>query len=121
MKNKFLGLIFASTLVLTACKTANTATASNISIKKVINDPDITFVDVRTPEQFANGSIENAINVPLAEIQKNPESLKGKKVIVFCNKGIQADEAVKILKKNGVEVYDGTSIQNIQAIKKSTL
>ncbi|WP_415329456.1 rhodanese-like domain-containing protein [Chryseobacterium sp. MMS23-Vi53] len=65
--------------------------------------------------------MENAINVPLAEIQKNPTSLKGKKVVVFCNKGIQADEAVKILKKNGVEVYDGTSVENIKAIQKHTL
>jgi phage shock protein E len=121
MKYKFFGLILASALALTACKTAKTEVLSNASIKKVINDPNIVFVDVRTPEQFANGSIENAINIPLAEIQKDPTSLKGKKVVVFCNKGIQADEAVKILKKNGVEVYDGTSIKNIKAIQESTL
>ncbi|WP_449400193.1 hypothetical protein [Chryseobacterium wanjuense] len=38
-------------------------------------------------------------------------------MVVFCNKGIQADEAVQILKKNGVEVYDGTSWKNVKAIQ----
>jgi rhodanese-related sulfurtransferase len=45
------------------------------------------------------------------------DSLKGKKVVVFCNKGIQADQAMEILKKNGVEAYDGTSLQNVKAIQ----
>lgn len=121
MKNKFLGLILVSIFALTACKTATTANVSNASIKKMINNPDVTLVDVRTPEQFAGGSANNAINVPLAEIINNPTSLKGKKVVVFCNKGIQADEAYKILKKNGVEVYDGTSWQNVKGIQDSSL
>ena len=121
MKGKLFGIILAAAFMVSACKTANITTVSNISAKKLINDPEVTLVDVRTPEQFANGSIDKAINIPLVEIQKNPTSLKGKKVVVFCNKGIQADEAVKILKKNGVEVYDGTSVENIKAIQNFTL
>ncbi|WP_435523057.1 hypothetical protein [Chryseobacterium indoltheticum] len=38
--------------------------------------------------------------------------------MVFCNKGIQADQAVEILKKNGVEVYDGTTWKNVKAIQQ---
>jgi len=75
------------------------------------------LVDVRIPEQFAEATAENAINIPLAEIENRSSELKGKKVVVFCNKGIQADQAVEILKKNGVEVYDGTSLQNVKAIQ----
>ncbi|MEI7487323.1 MAG: rhodanese-like domain-containing protein [Chryseobacterium sp.] len=122
MKNKFLGLILVSIFALTACKTSTTAAEiSNASIRKVINSQDVTLVDVRTPEQYAGGSANKAINVPLAEIINNPTSLKGKKVVVFCNKGVQADEAYKILKKNGVDVYDRTSWQNVKGIQDSSL
>ncbi|SHM13567.1 rhodanese-like domain-containing protein [Chryseobacterium polytrichastri] len=121
MKNKIFGLILVSALALSACKTATASEVSNASIRKMINNPDVTLVDVRTPEQFAGGSADNAINVPLAEIINNPTALKGKKVVVFCNKGIQADEAVTILKKNGVEVYDGTSWRNVKGIQDSSL
>lgn len=121
MKNKFLGLILAATFTLTACKTVTNTAGSNASVRKMINNPDVILVDVRTPEQYAGGTANNAINVPLAEIINNPQSLKGKKVVVFCNKGIQADEAFKILKKNGVEVYDGTSWKNVKAIQDSSL
>ena len=50
----------------------------------------------------------------------NIETLKGKKVVVFCNKGVQADQAMEILKKNGVEAYDGTSWKNVKAIQDET-
>ena len=43
---------------------------------------------------------------------------KQKKVVVFCNRGIQADKAIEILKKNGVEnVVDGTSWKNVKALQ----
>ena len=75
------------------------------------------MADVRIPEQYAAGTAKNAVNIPLAEMQNKAESLRGKKVVVFCNKGIQADQAMEILKKNGVEVYDGTSLYNVKAIQ----
>lgn len=103
--------------MLSACKTAHVAEAPKSNIKDVINSSDVTLVDVRVPEQYAEGTAKNAVNIPLAEIQNNTESLKGKKVVVFCNKGIQADQAMEILKKNGIDVYDGTSWKNVKAIQ----
>ena len=117
MKGKIFGIILAAILMLSACKTAHVAEAPKANIKDVINSSDVTLVDVRVPEQYAEGTAKNAVNIPLAEIQNNAASLKGKKVVVFCNKGIQADQAVEILKKNGVEVYDGTSWKNVKAIQ----
>ncbi|MDR6406353.1 MULTISPECIES: rhodanese-like domain-containing protein [Chryseobacterium] len=117
MKGKLFGIILAAILMLSACKTAHVAEAPKSSIKDVINSSDVTLVDVRVPEQYAEGTAKNAVNIPLAEIQNNTESLKGKKVVVFCNKGIQADQAMEILKKNGIDVYDGTSWKNVKAIQ----
>ncbi|WP_051289133.1 rhodanese-like domain-containing protein [Chryseobacterium daeguense] len=117
MKGKIFGIILASTFMLTACKTATVAEAPKANIREVVNSPDVTLVDVRIPEQYAEGTAKNAINIPLAEIENKAESLKGKKVVVFCNLGVQADKATEILKKNGVEVYDGTSWKNVKAIQ----
>ncbi len=115
-KGIFLGIIL-TTLTVTACKTASHSEAPKANIREVVNSSDVTLVDVRIPEQYAEGTAKNAINIPLAEVQNNTEQLKGKKVVVFCNKGIQADQAVEILKKNGVDVYDGTSWKNVKAIQ----
>lgn len=117
MKSKIFGVIFASALMVSACKTATIAESPKANIKDIVNSSDVTLVDVRIPEQYAEGTAKNAINIPLAEIQNNVDALKGKKVVVFCNKGIQADQATEILRKNGVDVYDGTSWKNVKAIQ----
>ncbi len=117
LKRTIFGSIFASVLALTSCKTADTTATLKPNIKEVVNSGDATLVDVRIPEQYQAGTAKGAINIPLAEIQNNIDSLKGKRVVVFCNKGIQADQAMEILKKNGVEAYDGTTWKNVKAIQ----
>ncbi|MBB6371132.1 rhodanese-like domain-containing protein [Chryseobacterium shigense] len=117
IKGKIFGYFFVITLVLTSCKTASINPVSKTDIREIINSSEVILVDVRIPEQYEAGTAKGAINIPLAEIQSNLDSLKGKKVVVFCNKGIQADQAMEILKKNGVEAYDGTSLQNVKAIQ----
>ena len=117
MKAKFTGIALTTILALSSCKTTHTAGAPKANIKEVVTSSDVTLVDVRIPEQYAAGTAKNAINIPLAEIQNNIETLKGKKVVVFCNKGVQADQAMEILKKNGVEAYDGTSWKNVRGIQ----
>ncbi|MDM1556449.1 MULTISPECIES: rhodanese-like domain-containing protein [Chryseobacterium] len=117
MKFSFGGIVLISALALNSCKTTHSAETPKADIKEVVTSSDVTLVDVRIPEQYAAGTAKNAINIPLAEIQKNSETLKGKKVVVFCNKGVQADQAMEILKKNGVEAYDGTSWKNVKGIQ----
>lgn len=117
MKLRFFGIILASVLALNSCKTIHSAKVSKANIKDVVTSSDVTLVDVRIPEQYSAGTAKNAINIPLAEIQNSIQTLKGKKVVVFCNKGVQADQAMEILKKNGVEAYDGTSWKNVKGIQ----
>ncbi|MGE8556250.1 MAG: rhodanese-like domain-containing protein [Chryseobacterium jejuense] len=117
MKVSFFGIALTSILALSSCKTTHFAEAPKANIKEVVMSSDVTLVDVRIPEQYAAGTAKNAINIPLADIQNKLETLKGKKVVVFCNKGVQADQAIEILKKNGVEAYDGTSWKNVKGIQ----
>lgn len=108
-RSHIFAILLTSALALSACKTSSTAAAPKTDIKQIVNSPDVVLVDVRIPEQYTAGTAKNAVNIPLAEIQNNIDALKGKKVVVFCNKGIQADQAMEILKKNGVDAYDGTN------------
>lgn len=117
MKLSFFGIALTSILALNSCKTTHSTEAPKANIKEVVMSSDVTLVDVRIPEQYAAGTAKNAINIPLADIQNKLETLKGKKVVVFCNKGVQADQAMEILKKNEVEAYDGTSWKNVKGIQ----
>ncbi|WP_051881722.1 rhodanese-like domain-containing protein [Chryseobacterium soli] len=116
MKSIIFGFLLVSAFIISSCKTA-TAEYPKANIHEVVNSSDVTLVDVRIPEQYSEGTAKNAVNIPLADLQNNMEALKGKKVVVFCNKGIQADQAMEILKKNGIEAYDGTTWKNVKAIQ----
>ena len=62
------------------------------------------IIDVREPDEVANGAIENSQNMPLGLAIRNVkkgqiEDLKNKKICVYCASGyrgnIAADELVK--------------------------
>lgn len=76
------------------------------------------FVDVRSPAEFAGGSVKDAINIPIGEVNNRLNELKGKKhIVVFCASGGRSRQAKSILEKNGFkQVTDGISVQNTQKI-----
>ncbi|MDH5445045.1 MAG: FAD-dependent oxidoreductase [Gammaproteobacteria bacterium] len=62
------------------------------------------IVDVRTPEEYAIHSIDNAINIPLTEIRDRLDELpKDKTIITYCQQGKKSYFAYKILRHNGYE------------------
>ncbi len=64
---KFLAGIFASALFLTGCSSAGSATNMDASefIAK-ISEPGVVIVDVRTPEEFAAGHLQGAVNIDVS-------------------------------------------------------
>jgi len=120
MKMKKLVLLMMISAFVVSCQTqkAVVSNADRTEIKPMVLDSETVLVDVRIPDQFEKKSAEGAINIPLAELQNNLGLLKGKNVVVFCNSGRQAGEAVEILKKNGVNtVYNAKTLNNVEAIK----
>ena len=115
MKPLFIYLIIS--LALFSCTAKSHLNTEKMSVTEAVQSSDVVLLDVRVPEQFEKETADNAVNIPLAELPNRKSELKGRKVVVFCNKGIQADEAYKILEKEGVEVYDGSTLKNIQAIQ----
>ncbi|MBU3680900.1 MAG: rhodanese-like domain-containing protein [Flavobacterium sp.] len=77
---------------------------------------DAMLVDVRTKEEFSDGSVKGAVNIPLDQIQQQAAKFKGKKnIIVFCRSGMRSSQAKSILERMGVaNVTNGGTWQNVQ-------
>lgn len=67
-----------------------------------LNTNDVTLVDVRTPEEFALGTIAGAVNIPLDSIRSRLFEIPADKpVVVFCSVGLRGYLASNILRGNG--------------------
>ncbi|SKB99649.1 Rhodanese-related sulfurtransferase [Soonwooa buanensis] len=111
-------------LSLTSCQTVSNANVSDqkVDMRSLVNDPQTTLIDVRIPEQYAEGTADNAVNIPLKDLESQVEDLKSKdKIVVFCNTGKQAASAKELLTKHGIKnVYSGTSWKNVKAIQEES-
>ena len=84
------------------------ANVSNISRQELLkaDTNNLVIVDVRTPEEFKQGHLPNAINVPLSEIIDNPAILissKEKPIVLYCRSGYRAGKAAVALDKAGYQ------------------
>jgi phage shock protein E len=69
-------------------------------------DASMVILDVRTPEEFAQGHVPGAINIPhdkLADRLKELADAKDKDVVLYCRSGKRAGMAADTLKANGFE------------------
>ena len=78
------------------------------------------IIDVRTPQEFATGSIEGAVNLPLKGL---PDSLLNEgialdeEVIVYCRSGRRSAQAKTLLKAAGFElVFDGGPMRQLKGV-----
>jgi CRP-like cAMP-binding protein len=64
-------------------------------------------LDVRMPEEFAQGAIKGAVNAPLYVLREDAAAKLNKKnkVVVYCNTGERSAAAAFILSKIGFDAY----------------
>ena len=76
------------------------------------------LVDVRTPAEFAEGSIKGAVNIPLDKVPTELSKFKGKEnIVVFCRSGNRSCQAKSILEQNGFkDVINGGTWQNVNKV-----
>ena len=122
----FLGLMIIALLALGKASIAETDTPKdetqvikNISpqdahvlIEKNKNDPNLVILDVRTPEEFSEGHIENAVNLDfysdnfkedLGKLDKN------KTYVTHCRSGSRSAKTLNLMKELGFkEAYNIT-------------
>ncbi|MCM1312061.1 MAG: FAD-dependent oxidoreductase [Bacteroides sp.] len=62
----------------------------------------VTLIDVRTPDEFALGALDGAINIPLDNMRDRLKEIPAdKSVFLYCGVGLRGYLASNILKQNG--------------------
>ncbi len=80
---------------------------STDELKKVLsNKENILLLDIRSKEEYEEGKIESAINIPLQDLLYEVDDLeeyKDKKVVVYCRSGHRSITACNLLSMSGFE------------------
>ena len=75
-------------------------------LKKLLKSENITLVDVRSPQEFAEDRLDFAINIPLYDLEDSATKLlhdKNANIVVYCQSGVRSKRACQILKRLGYE------------------
>ncbi|OGD82805.1 hypothetical protein A2572_02125 [Candidatus Collierbacteria bacterium RIFOXYD1_FULL_40_9] len=69
---------------------------------------NLQVVDVRTPEEFQEGHLPNATNLPVESlISGNHQSLdKATPLLIYCESGARSQIACQILDQQGYQTYN---------------
>ena len=71
---------------------------------RLMNNDEAVVIDVREEQDFSNGHIKNARNVPMSSFKSKLDSLakhKDKPVLAYCRSGNVSGKACRILKHSG--------------------
>lgn len=107
---KKLIVLFIVAFVQISCgqNTASTITPENF--KDEISKPDVVILDVRTPAEYAESHLENAVNIDYhgENFSEKIDGLdKTKKYEVYCRSGKRSAASVKIMQEKGIKnVHD---------------
>ena len=72
------------------------------------SDPNLLLIDVRTPDELTGplGMIPQSRNVPMQELENNPEQFpRNKTLVLICRSGHRSLEAADLLAEHGHVVY----------------
>lgn len=89
----------------------------NKKLKDAI-ERDAIIIDVRSPDEYAQGHIKGAVNIPLQMIEGQIPQIKkyNKPVITCCKSGMRSAAAAGKLNSAGIEVYNGGSWGTVQKL-----
>ena len=100
-----LSVLFAIVIVWVYRTKRRTSTMSQNELMARTKSETYTFVlDVRSPREYSSGHIPGAMNINHTELSNHLEKLRGykdKDVVVYCERGVRAQKAQKILKTAG--------------------
>ena len=108
-KKKYLTILLVCLLLL-GCSNSQTFTYQKVNSEEALeimhNTDNYIIIDVRTREEFAEGHVENAFNIPYDEINDLIDIDKDTILFVYCKSGTRSKLAADSLINLGYEVYD---------------
>ncbi|MDX1295302.1 MAG: rhodanese-like domain-containing protein [Sulfurimonadaceae bacterium] len=73
----------------------------------MVDDVNVTLLDVRTPQEYAQQHIRGAILIPLSELNSRLHELnKDKTVLIYCQTGNRSVTASRKLTSEGYTVFN---------------
>jgi len=70
------------------------------------NQDAAKLIDLRSPNEFADGHITGSINIPYADIEDRLHEIKlqdGKSLVLICDSGSKSANAGEVLNKSGYQ------------------
>ncbi len=103
MRFKKLALFIGLSVLTGAAMAADRSERADKAIELIKLHKDIIIIDVRTPEEFKQGHLENAKNIPVDELPWKLDTFdKEDKVIVYCRSGRRSGMALKMMEEHGM-------------------
>lgn len=115
MKKYIIIVLTAFTIILNSCSTGQSQNSkTNLTAvefaEKIKDLPNALIIDVRTPDEFSGGHLQNAQNIDISgnDFDKQIETLdKSKPVFVYCLSGGRSASAASTMRGAGFkEVYE---------------
>ncbi|MEY2793623.1 MAG: hypothetical protein RJA76_1615 [Bacteroidota bacterium] len=85
-------------------------------MEEILNNPNVTVIDVRETFEFEDGHYDGAMNIPLGTIPNHIEKIKAmsQPIVVYCRSGNRSGMALTLLKQACIqEVYNGGGIMQM--------
>ncbi|MFN3266997.1 MAG: rhodanese-like domain-containing protein [Deinococcales bacterium] len=103
-------LVLSALATLTACNSSTAHKNVTVSDLKNANEPNSFILDVRQPEEYAQGHVPRAKLIPLGQLESRlGEIPDNAPIYVICRSGNRSKTASVILAKNGK-----TDVRNVQ-------
>lgn len=107
----FLCSLFAALVVLFLWSSFGDAVSGNKAISpsemtNLINREDAVVLDIRKSNEFSEGHIINAMNIPHDEFESSAKKLEKHKkspVVLYCQSGNESSRITRALKQSGFE------------------
>lgn len=91
-----------------AFNVAKTITPQEIAVK-LKRGEQLNLLDVREPEEWADGHVAGAKHIPLGQLSQRHDELKqGEELIVICRSGNRSGLACELLAERGFDVVNMT-------------
>jgi phage shock protein E len=101
----FAGIYFTKVTTCGAACDKQLQTVSAQEFSKLLSDPSVQVIDVRTPAEYSEGHMEGAVNSDFrntVQFTRYIDSLdKTKRYLVYCRSGVRAGEAMQLMEEKG--------------------